>query len=113
MLGKLDCRGCSGRPDRVCGKCYTVCRRADRFDLTRLPFDIFECEEKPTALLTEALRLSVDKKLYLVSAGDDVNVLFNSLFVIPVTDDVRPRMFDIDPTIPHHLMREVAVFWDS
>jgi len=30
-----------------------------------------------------------------------------------MTDDVNARMLDIDPTIPHHLVRKIAIFWQT
>src|SRR5205807_4012167 len=30
-----------------------------------------------------------------------------------MTDDVYARMLDIDPTVPHHLMRKVTILWQT
>src|SRR5260370_9480974 len=30
-----------------------------------------------------------------------------------MTDDVNARMLDIDQTIPHHLVRKIAIFWQT
>ena len=82
---------------------------ADGLERARLPLDVLEREQKPTALLAEAERLAVEEQLDLVRARDDVDVLRRARLVVPVADDVRARSLDIDPAVPHHLVGEEAV----
>ena len=82
---------------------------ADGFDDTCFPKNVLERVKKAAALSSEPLRFAVDEQLNFVRARNYINVFLRSRFVIPMTDDVNTRMLDIDPTIPHHLMRKVAI----
>src|SRR5207244_3906719 len=113
MLGQPDGSGLARGFSLRVADFQTARVVAHRADSARLPCDVLESVKEPTSLLAEPQRRAVDQQLYFFGTRNYVDVLLCSGRVVPMTYDMNPWPFDINPTIPHNLMREVSILWQA
>src|SRR5918912_1529027 len=79
----------------------------------RLPSDIFEGIEEAIALRACAERFAVDEEFNFLCARHYIDVLLRVWRIVPVAYDVYARPLDINPAVPHHLIREISILRQS
>src|SRR5690606_3616579 len=71
-----------------------------------------KCKQEMLATLTEAEGLAIDKQFGLFTGSHHRDGFGYSCFIVPMPDDVHPVFLDIYPTVPHHLMGEIAILFN-
>ena len=79
------------------------------FNLSALEADILKGEKEAVFFLGSVEFASVHIQFHLICGAYYIDRLYRSFGVVPVTYDIYSFRLDVHPSVPHHLVGEIAV----